>query len=234
MQSSIRRKLEMAARVRDFSRAHPLSDPSHAAVATRFEERLTRAQSLAVQEQGGRLDAAAASRHRKEVRRGVQQELMRYLTRLGTVAGRDHPDLVGRFRSPQSNGSNAAFLAQAWDMLNLAKTNRDLLGSYGLGGGQLDELASGLNQFEAAAEKANAGRRDHVGDRAELLNLGNELMDLVGLLDVLNRTRFRAEAELLAAWESARNVANPFRVKQVQPENGGGTPPTDGGIGKAA
>lgn len=227
MDRMIRRKLEMAVRVRDFGRAHPFADPSHVAVVARFEEGLARTQALAVQEQAGRLDSVAATRHRKGVRRQLEIDLMRYLARVGEVAAKDHPELAGRFRAPHHNANNATLLARAWDMLNLAKANQDVLVGYGLAGSQLEDLATTLTRFEAATEKANAGRRNHVGARADLQSVTAQLMDAIGLLEVLYRTRFRDDAERLASWESARNVVGPFRGKPVEP-------PTDAGLGKAA
>ena len=50
------------------------------------------------------------------------------------------------------------------------------------------------------------GRRDHVGARAELDAVSDEVLHLVELLDGLNRYRFGGGAELRAAWESARKV----------------------------
>ena len=234
MRSSTRRKLEMAVRVRDFTRAHPFSDPVHGAVVTRFEERLARVQALAIQEQAGRLDAASAGRHRREVRRGLETELMRYVVRVGEMVAREHPELAGRFKAPEHNASNAAFLARAWDLLNLAKANQELLAQHGLTATQLENLGSAVTRFEGSTERANAGRREHVGARADLGSVTADLMDLVGLLEVLNRSRFADDAESLASWESARNVAGPSRAKPDQPETGGTVPPTDGGLGKAA
>jgi hypothetical protein len=185
-----------------------------------------RIQALAVQEQAGRLDAAAASRHRREVRRGLETELMRYVVRVGEMAAREHPELAGRFKMPEHNANNAMFLARAWDLLTLAKANQELLASHGLTGAQLDNLGSAVTRFEGSTEKANAGRRDHVGARADLNSVTTDLLDLVGLLEVLNHARFHDDAELRASWESARNVATPSRVKPA--------PPTDGNLGKAA
>jgi len=224
MDGKVRRKLETAKRVRDFNRAHPLTDPSHAVVATRFEERLAKAESLAIQEQAGRLESGSATRRRKEARKKVEVELMRYVSRVAQVAQREYPELNGRFVMPSSNATNATLLARAWDMLNLAKAHQEALGKHGLAGTQIDQLASELNRFEEVTEVANAGRRAHVGARAELLSTTAELMELIGLLDLLNRSRFRLDPRLLAAWSSAKNVTGPFRT----------VPPTDGGVDKAA
>lgn len=239
MQRVVGSKLEMAVRVRDFVRAHPFSDPTHAALGTRLEEAVTKAQALAVREQTGRLDASAAIRHRRTLRRDLQRELVRYVARVGEVAAHEHPELVGRFKAPGGSVRNATFLARAWDLLELAKANQELLGSHGLAGGQLDDLAGALTRFEAATEQANSGRRAHVGARADLLSVTGEVMELVRLLEVLNRMRFRADPDALAAWESARNVVAPGRRPEEPtpaptPAPAPTTPPAEGDLGKAA
>ncbi len=59
-------------------------------------------------------------------------------------------------------------------------------------------------------------------------------MLLVGMLDGLSRYRFEGNAELLAAWESARKVVGEPRslaVPTVPPE---GVTPPEGDVGAAA
>ncbi len=58
-----------------------------------------------------------------------------------------------------------------------------------------------MTRFEGSTEKANAGRRDHVGARADLHSVTTDLMDLVGLLEVLNHARFHDDAALQASWK---------------------------------
>jgi hypothetical protein len=55
------------------------------------------------------------------------------------------------------------------------------------------------------------------------------------VLDGFNRVRFREDTELLAAWESARNVVGPFRSSKPSdsPSDTGVVPP-DGGVAPAA
>jgi len=107
---------------------------------------------------------------------------MTYVARVGAVVARERPDLVGRFQLPSFSTSNPSFLAGAWDLLNLAKANWELLAGHGLAGAQLDSLAAELTRFEAATEKATAGRRDKVGARAEFRRVTSLLTEVVGLL----------------------------------------------------
>ncbi len=48
----------MAVRVRDFSRAHPSTDANYASVLGQLEERVSRMEELAKQQQGGIADGA--------------------------------------------------------------------------------------------------------------------------------------------------------------------------------
>ena len=62
-----------------------------------------------------------------------------------------------------------------------------------------------------------------------------EILVQVRLLDRLVRYRFGDDPELMAAWESARNVTGPFRTKVTPPEASDGVvPPKPGDVGPAA
>jgi hypothetical protein len=60
----------------------------------------------------------------------------------------------------------------------------------------------------------------HIGARADLIAVARELVELAGVLDGINRFRFRNDPELLAAWESARNVVGPFKRVGEMPVGG--------------
>jgi hypothetical protein len=55
---------------------------------------------------------------------------------------------------------------------------------------------------------------------AELQAVSDEVMRLVEMLDGLNRYRFGGKAELIAAWESARNVVAEGRTEAPPPAAG--------------
>jgi len=61
-----------------------------------------------------------------------------------------------------------------------------------------------------------AGRREHVGASADLKAVAAEIKEQVRVLDGLVRFRFGENAELMAAWASARNVLGPFKAKDAQ------------------
>ena len=63
--------------------------------------------------------------------------------------------------------------------------------------------------------------REHVGARADLKVVAADISKQVRLLDKVVRYRFGDNAELMGAWESARNVAEPFQTKN-EPQSGAG------------
>jgi hypothetical protein len=217
MRSNVRRSVEAVIRVRDFLHANPLSDPSHLTLTTRFDELVAKVQSLAVIEQGGRLDARAANRHRKGLRHDIQARLVRYVERFGVLAAAEQPDLAGRFRGPAFNAGNSAFLTRGWDLVNLARANQNLLARHGLPASELDALGTALTRYEEATLKSNVGRQTHAGARREIESIHRELGKILGVLDVINQTRFRDDEQRLGQWLSARNVVGPFKPTSPAP-----------------
>ena len=196
----------MAVRVRDFSRAHPSADANYAPVLARLEDRVTRMEALAKQQQGGYLATRSSASRRRGLRRRLHHELLRHLVTVAEVAASEEPALAEKFRLPPGNGSHEAFRTFARKMLEQGQAQRELLAKHGLADRLLEDLAAAVDQFDASVAETNEGRRGHVGARAELDAVSDEVMQLVEMLDGLNRYRFGREAEMLAAWESARHV----------------------------
>ena len=206
MNRTVRRRLEMAARVRDFSRAHPSTDANYAPVLARLEDRVTRMETLAKQQQVGYLVTRSAAARRQGLRRRLHHELLRHLVTVAEVAAKEDPALTEKFRLPLTNSTNEAFRTFARQMLEQGQARRDVLAKHGLADKLLDDLSAAVDQFDASVAESNEGRRGHVGARAELDAVSDEVMQLVDMLDGLNRYRFGGDAEMLAAWQSARHV----------------------------
>jgi hypothetical protein len=217
MQADIRRKLATAAEVLAFAQAHPDPDPSHVAVVTRLQASVARADALAIQQRDGTADERAATAQRIEGRARMQDQL-RHLARVGREALVANPELQGAFTLPSRDGSQKAFLTAARSMLTTAAAQKDLLVGLGLGGSFVDDLGKALAAYDGAASDGLASKLDHIGARADLESKADECMRLVGVLDGLNRVRFRDNQELLAEWESARNVVGPFRPRKKKGE----------------
>ena len=233
MKAHVRRKLAMAVRVKNFNRANPSTDASYVVVAARLEELIPRADALALQERAGRLEERGATARREQLRREITG-LLRHLVRVAEVAAKERPELADQFKLPSATGPYKDFITGAKAMLAKATEERELFVRKGLGEKLLEELGQLVTQFEAATDSVHSGRRDHVGARADLGTVTDEIVEQVNLLDGLNRHRFRDDSERLAVWESARNIVGPFQAKPPTPPEGGDTQPSTGGVAPAA
>lgn len=234
MRKDVRRKIEMATRVRDFSRAHPSEDSSHVAALARLEDRLTRSEALAIEERAGRIAELSAAGRREELRRSMHFQLLRHLVRVGELAAKDKPDLVGKFRLRMPNATNKAFLVSSKAMLADGLANKDLFVRLGLSAAMFEDLGKAVAEFEAVTLAGSAGRSGHVGARVDLEAVSVELLEVVELLDTFNLYRFRNEPQLRAEWENVRSMIVPFRAKPEVPAPQSDVTPPAGGIAPAA
>jgi len=227
MLAVLRRRLEMAVRVRDFLRAHRAEGipegGGEAGALTRLEELLTRTEVLAAQQRAGVLAWRGSTAQRAVVRHALQSQLLTYLSAVGRVAARGNTELGAHFQLPATRATNQAFLTLGRGMLQKAIEQKELLVSRGMSEQLLDDLAAALTQFERTLEATRAARREHVGASADLESVAAEISLQVRLLDGVVRYRFGGNAELMGAWASVRNVVGPIRSKG-EPVAGGVTP----------
>jgi hypothetical protein len=227
MEAKSRRKLEMGTRALDFSRAHPDASPGYTAAVTRLEERLARGEQLASQQREGLLEVRAATARKLELRRAMRQAHLSHLAQVAKVAAREVPELAQKLVLRPGPTTYLAFRTAARGMAAEAQNQKEVLVKHGLVETVLDNLVQALDQFDAAVEQGAGGRQAHVGASAELKAVADEVVQIVNVMDGLNRYRFMNDAELLAAWESASNVLAP-------PRSGTSTKPAPGEIRPAA
>ena len=232
MNAEVRRRIEMAERARGFSRANPFQDPTSATVIARLEDLVTRANALAHQESAGRIARHAATVRRIDLRHALVSHFLRPVVRAAELAAKQRPDLLGKFRLPSSSATSKSFFMAARSMVTTAVAEKELFASLGISDAVLADLGRAVDEFELATEAAHMGRSNHVGARADLKEVTADLMDLIAVVDGLNRHRFREDPEKLAAWDSERNVIGPIRPKAVEPPTVAGPP--EGDVTKAA
>jgi hypothetical protein len=206
MDRQVRRKLEMAVRVRDFCRAHPSADANHASVLGRLDEAIGRMEVLIEQQVGGFLSKRSSVLRRKELRRRLHGGMLRHLVTIARSAAEEKPELVEKFQLPSSNASHKLFRTVARKMLEQGQGEKELLVKHGLSDKLLDDLSAAIDEFDASVAETNGGKQDHVLARAELEMLSDEVMQLVGMLDGINRYRFDRDPQLLVAWKTAKHV----------------------------
>jgi hypothetical protein len=222
MDARLRRRLEMAVRVRDFLRAHQTDGVAEGSALAHLEELVQRAEVLMAQQRAGIVAARAATEMRVEVRRALQSKLLLYLSAVGGLAASENTELGEQFRLPRV-GPNKAFVTMARGMLEKATANKDLLVKRGMSEQLLTDIATGIGEFEQTLETTRAGRRDHVGASADLRAVMAEVSVQVKVLDGIVRYRFGDNAELMGAWVSAHSVFGPPRSR-TQPQPAGEPP----------
>lgn len=227
MNNIVRNKLDMVTRVRTFSRAHPSTEPTYTTVLGRLEERLAEAQAIATRQHEARVAARGARNNRRELRRIVHFQLLKYLVAVGNVAAKSRTELATQFRLPSVGANNQVFLTAVKALAAAAEQQRDVLVAAGMAPALLEELKQKLAEFETASEEARAKKLSHIGARADLDEIAGELMDDVRVLDGINRWRFANDPEAMAEWEAARHLPpqrpadQPEQSKEVTPANPG-------------
>src|SRR2546430_8024907 len=100
MNALLRRRLEMAERVRDFLRAHKTDAVGEGLGLAKLEELIQRAELLGAQQRAGVAVARAASEQRGDLRRELPSQLLLYLRAGGELAAGEGVPLVGEVRPP--------------------------------------------------------------------------------------------------------------------------------------
>jgi hypothetical protein len=211
MNAKTRRKIEMGARALDFSRGHPDGSPGYAAALTRLEDRLTRADQLATQQRDGILEVRTATARKRDLRRTMKRAHLGHLASVAEVASREVPELAQKFVLPRRANTYLAFRTAARGMEAEAASRKEVLVKHGLAETVLQSLVQALTEFDAVVEQGSQGRLAHVGASAELDTVADEVVQVVKVMDGLNRFRFANDPEALAAWESSSNAVGPMR-----------------------
>jgi hypothetical protein len=234
MNTEVRRKLEMAARVREFVRSHSSTESSYAPVLAKLEERLTRAETIAARQHAGRAAAKGARARRKELRHILHFQLLRYLTAVGSVVARDRAELAAKFKLPSGNATNSSFVTSVKSLIVVAEGQKELLVQEGMSATLLEELAKMVAEFEIILEAVRTARRDHIGARADLEVITAELLKVVKVLDGITRYRFGMSPEMMAEWQAVRQVLGRGVSPRGRVAPVAGETPTPGGIAPAA
>jgi hypothetical protein len=219
MKAETRRRLSMAVRVTEFSKAQPSDDPGYIAVVARLEADVDRADQLIVQERDGRVDEKVAHATRAGLRTTIER-LLSHLVRVAATAAKSRPELKEKFKLFERRSPNRVLLGAAESLFAAATIEKEILLATGLGVTFLDQLSQAINAYDAATGAAHSGKIYHIGARADLIAVMSDCVALVSILDGFNRARFAGDAEKLAAWKSAKNVAGPFRSKPDAPQVG--------------
>ena len=199
----------MARRCRGFFRDHPADGRGAQAALARLEELISRAEERSGKQRNGVVASRSAASKRKELRERLLSGLVRYLVAVGAVA-----EMEAEFQLPRKR-SHEEFITAVKGLLATAEAQQELLVSKGMSETLLEDLRKGVSEFEASLEASRQGRRDHVGASHDLEAIGSAIVAHGRVLDGLVRHRFGGDAELMAAWRSARNMAGPSGSRVV-------------------
>ena len=232
MNKHIRRKKEMAVRVRDFSHAHPSADPSFVSILGRLEESISQLVELEGQQTGGFLSKHSSSVRRRGLRRRLREGLLRHLVTIAQDASAEQPQLLEMFKLPPHNITNSSFQNLSRKLLEQGVAQKEVLVKHGLSDKLLDDLTAAVADFDASVAETNGGLNDHVLAGAELQRVSDEIMQLVAMMDGVNRYRFEREPQLLVAWESAKHVVTGPQTEEEKRSEQPGDPGLTGQPGE--
>ena len=132
MNAQLRRRLEMAGRVREFLRAHKTDGVGEGLGLAKLEELVQRGEVLASQQRSGIVANRSSTKRRRNLRRALQSKLLLYLRAVGAVAAKENAELAVQFQVPPSNASHEALLTMARGMLEKATLHKDVLVNRGM------------------------------------------------------------------------------------------------------
>ncbi|MGH7515826.1 MAG: hypothetical protein ACREOQ_23240 [Gemmatimonadales bacterium] len=223
----------MASSVRTFSRAHPSTDASYALVLDRLDGTIVRLEELAKQQAGGIATKHSSEERRKDLRRQLHYGLIRQLANAAEDAADEVPGIAEKFQRPSTSATHTAFRAVASKLLEEGRANQEVLAKHGYSGAMMDQLEAGVKEFDGSLQESDDSKQAHVAARAEMKDLGDEIMRIVAILDGFNRYRFHRSPELIVAWESAKHLVGGAQGKEKGPEVPG-TNPVPSGLEPAA
>ena len=135
------------------------------------------------------------------------------------------PDLRRTFRLTPAKDTIAARRAAAGSMLEAVKTQKDVLARYGLDEAVLADLEQALAEYDAANARCVAARGQHVRASTRLREVGQEIVELVRVLDGLYRVRLKNDDALLAEWVTLSTVRAESKSGSSDEDQGPGPVP---------
>jgi uncharacterized protein (UPF0210 family) len=217
MLAKTRRKLNMAARVLQFSEEHPSQSPGFVAAVTRLQESVARAEQLARQQLAGQNEVRVATARKAELRRQIRSTYLDHILTVAQSASVEERELAQRFTYPHDATTYQAFFTAATSILAEAESRKDLLMKHGLAEEVLSGFRVALDQFQTVVEQGDAGRLAHVGASADLRTVSEQAAQVVKVMNGLVRILYANQSEPLAKWESASNVIGPPHPQDDDP-----------------
>lgn len=196
----------MVGRTVHFITARPDSDPGQAVLEARLKEVKGKLDEVAALQRSGTIDVHTAAEEKRRIRRESLAGPLAYLSEIGGLAAKVHPELVGNLRYKPSGSSYLAHLTAARSMLAEAEEHKEALKPFGLSEAMLDVLRQQVDGFEAALKLSGDGRGKHKGATRGLEILALEAGQIVRAMDARNQIRFKDDPQTLEEWRTASTV----------------------------
>jgi hypothetical protein len=217
MNGDVRRTFEMVARAVNFSDAQPDTDAGHVVSVERLRAVKGQMEVVAAMQRAGLIDVHTGAVEKRRLRREMLAGPIAHLSEVGGLAGREHPDLVNKFRYKPSGSTYVAHRTAARSMQAEAETHKEVLAKFGLSEAVLEVFGQLLDQFDVAVKLGSDGRAAHTGATKRLGSLAQEAGQIVRAMDARNRYRFKNDGQVLGAWINASTVL----ARPVAAEPGG-------------
>jgi hypothetical protein len=217
MNGDVRRKFEMTARVVNVSDAEPDTDGGHQLSVERLKQVRAEMEQVAAIQRTGRIEVHTSSVEKRRLRREMLAGPIAHLIEVGTLAGRDHADLVNTFRYKPGASNYQAHRTAARTLQAEAIAHKEVLSQYGLSDAVMEVYGQLLDQFDAMLKLGGDGRAKHTGATKRLQALALEAGQIVRVMDARNRIRFKHDQLALGAWFNASRVtARPTAAEPVE------------------
>src|SRR5689334_4405940 len=225
MQRRTRSQVAMGLGAKGFSVAHPMESTGFQSAATGLSSLVDEATALEVEQREGIIAERNAAGVRRDVIDRIWEVHLPHMAAASRRAEGELPSLRRTFRLTPTKDSIAARRAAAGSMLDAVKAQKDVLVRYGLDEAVLTDLGQALVEFDAANAHCVAARGQHVRASARLRDAGQEIVELVRVLDGLYRVRFKNDDARLAEWVALSTVRAEPKGNASNDEQGPGPVP---------
>jgi hypothetical protein len=128
----------------------------------------------------------------------------------------EHPGIQSRYPYPR-NLNDEDFVNLLRSYVIGGNTDQDIIKEYGAPNDWVTQCTNTANAIEAASQAQSAAKQQHVGKRAQLLAIVDELMQLKRTAGYLIDNVFADDIAALISWKSAAHVEKPPKKKTPTP-----------------
>ncbi|HKS29122.1 MAG TPA: hypothetical protein VJS44_14940 [Pyrinomonadaceae bacterium] len=222
MNDSLRRRYEMALRVKDFGVKYIVNFPEGFLGRQYFDELdtiIADIQRLAMTQESSDRSGREGTKLRGEAREDLQDEL-EVISETARAMAIETPGLEDKFRMPRGRATDV-------DLLNIARAFaadalplRDRFMAHGLPADFLDKLNSAIEALERAMAEQQRRKSERSSATAGLDDAVEKAVNKVRQLDAAVRNKFRENLTVLSEWEAARHVRRaPVSSEEETPEH---------------